>query len=214
MRSRVLHALKVTMGNYFEQKLTFMWRSIVQQITEGSSNFRMEIEGHLSNAENTFEKLNSDLRNAMSQVALKFSENDGKSAKFEGMLQALLEQNQQTQQVLERERRNRELENKDVSLRITQICQVLEQQQQQLLAANHQTIKDELIQEVAKKMECGAPSKVKKEIEVKKEPPGLSMGGDDRGLGVKRDPPFEGTDEKGPKEITVQEKPIPKRPKG
>ena len=106
----------------------------------------------------------------MSQVALKFSESDGKSAKVEGMLQALLEQNQQTQQVLEQERRERELEKKDVSQRITQICNVLEQQRQ-LLATNQQTIKDELMQEVSKKMECGVPS------EVKKEPPGLLRGG-------------------------------------
>ena len=90
------------------------------------------------------------------------------------MLQALLEQNHQTQQVLEQERRERELEKKDVSQRITQICNVLEQQQQ-LLSTNQQTIKDELMQEVAKKMECGVPS------EVKIEPPGLSMGGDDMG---------------------------------
>ena len=71
-------------------------------------------------------KLNRDLRNAMSQVALRFSENDGKNAKFEGMLQALLEQNQQTQQALEQERREMELENQDVSKRITPICNVLE----------------------------------------------------------------------------------------
>ena len=53
--SKVMQTLKVTMGNYFEQKLTLMERSIVQQITEGSSNFRNEIEGRLSNAESTFE---------------------------------------------------------------------------------------------------------------------------------------------------------------
>ena len=34
---------------------------------------------------------------------------------------------------------------------------------------------------------------------VKKEPPGLSRGSDDRGLGAKRDPPLEETEEKGPK---------------
>ena len=128
----------------------------------------------------------------MSQVALKFSESDGKSAKVEGALQALLEQNQQTQQVLEQERRERELEKKDVSQRITQICHVVEQQRQ-LLATSQQTIKDELMQEVSKKIECGVPS------EVKKEPPGLFRGCDDRGLGVKRDPPDERTEEKGPK---------------
>ena len=35
--------------------------------------------------------------------------------------------------------------------------------------------------------------------EGKKEPPGLLRGGDDRGLGVKRDQQIEGTEEKGPK---------------
>ena len=172
--SRVLRALQCLMENYFEQKLNLMERSIAQQITDGSSNFRMEIEGYLSSAEHTFEKLNNDLRNAMSQVALKFSESDGKSAKVEGMIQSLLEQNQLTQQVLEKEREERELEKKDVSQRIAQICNVLEQQRQ-LLATNQQTIKGELTQEVTRKMECGAPS------EVKKEPPGLFRGGDDRG---------------------------------
>ena len=34
---------------------------------------------------------------------------------------------------------------------------------------------------------------------VKKEPPGLSRGSDDRGLGAKRDPSLEETEEKGPK---------------
>ena len=53
--SRVLQALKCLVGNYFEQKLNLMERSIARQITEGSSNFRMEIEGRLSSAELTFE---------------------------------------------------------------------------------------------------------------------------------------------------------------
>ena len=109
------------------------------------------------------------------------------------MLQALLEQNQQTQQVLEQERRERELESKDVSQKITQICNAIEQQQR-LLATNQQTIKNELMQEVAKKMECGVPS------EVKKEPPGLSLGRDDRGRCVKSEPPNERTEEEGPEE--------------
>ena len=41
--------------SYFEQRLNLVERSIAQRIMEGSSNFRMEIEGHLSNAESTFE---------------------------------------------------------------------------------------------------------------------------------------------------------------
>ena len=59
-----------------------------------------------------------------------------------------------------------------------------------MLVTNQQTMKEELMQEVSKKVECGVPS------EVKREPPGLSRGSDDRGLGAKRDPPFEGTEEK------------------
>ena len=35
---------------------------------------------------------------------------------------------------------------------------------------------------------------------VKKEPPGLSMGGDDRGLGVRSEPPKENNEDKGNKE--------------
>ena len=40
---KVLQPLKVTMENYFEQKLNSMEGSIVQQITDGSSNCRMEV---------------------------------------------------------------------------------------------------------------------------------------------------------------------------
>ena len=101
--SKVLKALQCLMENYFEQKLTVMERGIAQQITEGSSNFRSEIEGYLNSAELTFEKMNADLRTAMGQVAQKFSESDEKSAKVEGMLRTLLEQHQQTQMVLEQE---------------------------------------------------------------------------------------------------------------
>ena len=115
------------------------------------------------------------------------------------MLQTLLEQHQQTQQVVEQERRNRELGNKDFSLKITQLCQVLEQQKQ-FLATNQQTFKGELIQEVTKKIECGVPSAVEKEMEIKNEPPGLTMGGDDRGLGARSEPPNERNEDKGPKE--------------
>ena len=118
--------------------------------------------------------MNTDLRTAMGQVAQKFSESDEKSAKVEGMLRTLLEQHQQTQMVLEQERKEREREKEDVSQKITQICNVLEQQQH-LLATNQQAFKDELMQEVSKKVECGVPS------EVKKEPPGLLRGCDDRG---------------------------------
>ena len=146
----------------------------------------------MSSAEITFGKLNEDLRIIMSQVARKFNESDGRNAKFEGMLQALVDRNNITQQVLEKERRERELGNNEVSKKISAICNVLEQQQK-LLAANQQTIKEELMQEVSKKVECGFPS------EVKKEPPGLLRGGDDRGLGAKRDPQIEGTEEKGPR---------------
>ena len=105
--NQVMQTLKTMMGNYFEQKLTLMERSIVQQITEGSSNFRNEIEGRLSNADNTFNKMNNDVRNAMNQVAIRFSENEEKNEKLEGMLKALMEQTQQTQQVLVQERRER-----------------------------------------------------------------------------------------------------------
>ena len=90
------------------------------------------------------------------------------------MLQALIERTQQAQQVFAQERRERELESRDVSQKITQICNAIEQQQR-LLATNQQTIKNELMQEVAKKMECGVPS------EVKKEPPGLTLGMDEMG---------------------------------
>ena len=81
-----------------------MERSIAQQIMDGSSNFRAEIEKHLGNAESTFGKLNQDVSYAMKQVELKVYENDGESAKFEGMLQTLIEKQQQTQKVLEQER--------------------------------------------------------------------------------------------------------------
>ena len=53
---KVLKALQCLMDTYFEQKLNVMERSIVQQIKEGSSNFRLEIEGYLTSANLTFEK--------------------------------------------------------------------------------------------------------------------------------------------------------------
>ena len=85
-----------------------MESNIAQQIKEGSSNFRTEIEGYLSSAETTFGKLNKDLGNVASQVANKFSENDGRNAKVDGALQVLMEQNMKTQQEWEQERRERE----------------------------------------------------------------------------------------------------------
>ena len=53
---KVLKALQCLMDTYFEQKLDVMERNIAQQIKEGSSNFRMEIEGYLTSADLTFEK--------------------------------------------------------------------------------------------------------------------------------------------------------------
>ena len=47
-------------------------------------------------------------------------------------------------------------------------------------------------------MERGAPS------EVKREPPGLSLGGDDRGLGVKGEHQMEEPRKKDPKKITAR----------
>ena len=73
------------MENYFEQKLNLMERSIARQITDGSSNFRMEIGGHLDITERTFGKLNNGLRNVVTQVAGKFNENDGRNAKIDGL---------------------------------------------------------------------------------------------------------------------------------
>ena len=55
--------------------------------------------------------------------------------------------------------------------------------QQNLLATNQQAFKEELMKEVAKKVECGVPCELKNEN--KNEPPGLSWGGDDRELGRK-----------------------------
>ena len=91
---------------------------------------------------------------------------EGRNAKVDGMLQALLEQNMKTQQVWEQERREREQEKNEVDMRISAICNALEQQQK-LLSTNQQTIKEELVQEVSKNVEYGVPS------EGKKEPPGL-----------------------------------------
>ena len=54
--SQILKALQCLVVNYCEQKLTAMERDIAQQITEGSSNFRLEIEGYLNSAELTFGK--------------------------------------------------------------------------------------------------------------------------------------------------------------
>ena len=85
----------------------------------------------------------------------------GGNAKVEGMLQALMGQNKITQQVSEQERGERELEKSEVSKEISAICNVLEQQQK-LLATNQQTIKDELMQEVSNKVECGPPVRFRK----------------------------------------------------
>ena len=78
-------------------------------------------------------------------------------------------------------------------MKITQICNAVEQKQ--LLATNQQAIKSELMNEVSKKMDCGVPS------EVTREPPGLNLGKDNRGIGVvKSEPPHERIEDKGPKE--------------
>ena len=149
----------------------------MQQIKVGSSNFRTEIEGYLSSAELTFGKLNEDLRNILSQVANKFSENDGRNARVEGGVRSANRENRITKQVLEHERRDREIEKYEVSKQISAMRIAIDQQQK-LLANNQQTFKDELMQAVTKRVECGVPS------EIKNEPPGLYRGGDDRGLGA------------------------------
>ena len=90
-------------------------REISQQITEGSTNFRLEIEGYLNSAELTFGEMNTDLRTAMSQAAQKFNESDEKNTQIEGVLRMLIEQQKQTQQAWENERKARKQENEDVS---------------------------------------------------------------------------------------------------
>merc|ERR1712112_684745 len=189
---KVLKALQCLMDTYFEQKLNVMERSIVQQIKEGSSKFRLEIEGYLTSADLTFEKMNIDLKTAMGQVAKKFNESDEKNAQVEGVLRMLLEQQQQTQLAWEHDRKIRERETEDVSKKFTQMYNVMEKQQH-MFATSHQAMKKELLQEMSKNTEYGVPS------EIRSVPPGLSKGSDDRGLGAKRDPPPEGTEEKGPK---------------
>ena len=93
----------------------------------------------------------------------KLHENDGRNEKFEGMLAALIEQNRITQQVLESEWRNREKGNSEISNKISVICSAIGKQQN-LLATNQQACKEELMQEVEKKVECGFPSELKNEI--------------------------------------------------
>ena len=108
------------------------------------------------------------------------------------MLEALMEKNRRTQQVLEHEKKDRETEKREFSKQISAMCVAIEQQQT-LLAADQQKFKDELTQVMTKRVECGVPS------EVKNEPPGLYKGGDDRRLGAKREQTVEGTDNNGPK---------------
>ena len=84
-----------------------MERNIAQIIKDGSPKFRIEIEFQLNIAERTFGKLNSDLRDDISQVENKFSENDGGNATADAILQALMEQNMKTQQARGHERRER-----------------------------------------------------------------------------------------------------------
>ena len=84
-----------------------------------------------------------------------------------------------------------------MSDKISIICNTNEKQQN-LLATDQQAFKGELTKEVAKKVECGVPSEIKNEN--KNEPPGLSWGGDDRGLGRKGDPSIETSEDKELKE--------------
>ena len=51
---------------------------------------------------------------------------------------------------------NREKENDEISNKISVICSAIEKQQN-LLAANQQAFKEELMQEVTKKVECVFP---------------------------------------------------------
>ena len=100
--------MKFFIENYFGQKLHSMESNIVQQIQLGSSNFRIEIEGYLNNAESTFGEMNVNLGIMLNQGSNMFQENGGRNEKVEGMLIALIEGNKRMQQVLENERRERE----------------------------------------------------------------------------------------------------------
>ena len=114
-----------------------MESNIAQQIQLGSSNYRIEIEGYLNNAESTFGKMNVNLGSMLNHVANKFQENDGRSGKFEGMLISLIEGNKRMQQLLENERREKEKENNEISNRTPLICATIAKQQN-LLAASQQ----------------------------------------------------------------------------
>ena len=113
-----------------------MENRIIQQIREGSLNFRMGIEGYLGSAETTFKKLNEDLRNVTSQVERKFLENGESNAKFDGALFEIIEQNRRTQKTWERERREREEERNEMNKRASALYNALGRQQNCLWGTN------------------------------------------------------------------------------
>ena len=195
--NKVLNALKGFIEKYCERKLYSVESNTVQQIQIGSSNFRTEIEGYLNNAESTFGRLSENLRIMLNQVTNKLQANDARSEKLEGLLIELMGQNKITQEVLENERKDRGKENKENSNRIAIICNNIEKKQN-FLATDQQAFKGELMKDVAMKVECGFSSEM--ENENKNEPPGLSLGGDDRGLGRKVDPSIDINENKETKE--------------
>ena len=56
------------------------------------------------------------------------------------------------------------------------------------------------MRDVTRKRDCGVSNETKREIK-NEPPPGLSLGGDDRNLGIKMDPSLDCKENKGIKEI-------------
>ena len=92
---RVMHNLKEYIEIYCLRQVSEFESHFAKEITEGCSQLKEEIEGHLMNADGTFRRLNEDMRKAMIEIDKKFEQNEGKSREFESRIQHITIQNQQ-----------------------------------------------------------------------------------------------------------------------
>ena len=95
MRGRVMQNLKEYMEIFCLRKVSEFGSHFVKEITEGCSQLKEEIEGHLMNADGTFRRLNEDMRKAMIEIDKKLKQNEGRSEEFESLIQHLTIQNRQ-----------------------------------------------------------------------------------------------------------------------
>ena len=148
------------------------------------------MEGHLINADGGFRKINEDLQLMLVKIDDKFKESEGRSNEFAYILQEMADQNKQ-----------RKEESQELLNRALKMGEFMEEQRK-MFATAQKDLMDELLKNVGGRSVSNVSTELGKELKSEpplEQPPGLSMGSDDRGLGVRvdqKDPPFKNQNDK------------------